>query len=465
MGSKVLLWLMSGSLVVLACLLTRVSRYGPPHTNYDAAVYFDHAQLRTPSSKADIVRIVQSAAERGQKVRVVGSGHSWSSVAVSEDILLSLWNYTGVVGLDRDEMEVTVKAGTTLNQLNRYLNDRGLAMKNLGSISEQTVAGAISTGTHGNGMGFGNLATLVTGLEFVNGKGELVSARVGSNVNMFKAAQVSVGMLGVITEVTLSVEEIYLLREVLIRHTLDECLGQFDGIMRGGDHVKMWVELFSETCGVFAANRTSETRPRDNPNWTAKNMEVLVMEAILLISSWFPPSVPHVMRLIFLPSSVFSPYDRVDTPPAVLEVPHSLPVHWEAELALPFEGCPAAVRELRRIVIEHRIPANMPIEIRPVMGDDIWLSPNYGRLSCHVTLTLYNPSPRAAHDYFQKFYEATRTTLNLSPRPHWGKYVTNATRKDLSTLYPRLADFEKIRSEMDPRNIFINGALRDNFGF
>ena len=92
-------------------------------------------------------------------------------------------------------------------------------------------------------------------------------------------------------------------------------------------------------------------------------MQVLVMEAILLISSWFPPSVPHVMRLIFLPSSVFSPYDRVDTPPAVLEVPHSLPVHWEAELALPFEGCPAAVRELRRIVIEHRIPANMPIEV------------------------------------------------------------------------------------------------------
>ena len=82
-------------------------------------------------------------------------------------------------------------------------------------------------------------------------------------------------MLGVITEVTLSVEEIYLLREVLTRHTLDECLGQFDGIMRGGDHVKMWVELFSETCGVFAANRTSETRPRDNPNWTAKNIEVL----------------------------------------------------------------------------------------------------------------------------------------------------------------------------------------------
>ena len=123
MASKVLLWLMSGSLVVLACLLTRVSRHGPPHTNYgstvamypykpaayckslqncvpfsaDAAVYFDHAHLRTPSSKADIIRIVQSAAYRGQKVRVVGSGHSWSSVAESEDILISLWNYTGIV--------------------------------------------------------------------------------------------------------------------------------------------------------------------------------------------------------------------------------------------------------------------------------------------------------------------------------------------------------------------------------
>ena len=81
-------------------------------------------------------------------------------------------------------------------------------------------------------------------------------------------------MLGILTEVTFSIEESYLLREVLTRQSLGECLLQFDRLMRGGDHVKMWVELFSETCGVFSANRTSEKKPRDNPNWTAKNIEV-----------------------------------------------------------------------------------------------------------------------------------------------------------------------------------------------
>ena len=87
------------------------------------------------------------------------------------------------------------------------------------------------------------------------------------------------------------------------------------------------------------------------------------MEAVLLLSSWFPFSIPHVMQLMFLPSTVFSPYDRVDTSLSVLQVPHSLPVHWESELALPFGGCPAAIRELRRIVVEDHIPANMPIEV------------------------------------------------------------------------------------------------------
>ena len=107
----------------------------------------------------------------------------------------------------------------------------------------------------------------------------------------------------------------------------------------------------------------------------------------------------------------------------------------------------------------------MLLQIRPVMADDIWLSPDYDRLSCHVTFTLYNPSPHAERDYFQKFYDATRTTLNLSPRAHWGKYVTNAVRKDLQSVYSRLGDFEKIRAEMDPRKMFVNTALRDNYGF
>ena len=99
------------------------------------------------------------------------------------------------------------------------------------------------------------------------------------------------------------------------------------------------------------------------------------------------------------------------------------------------------------------------------MADDIWLSPDYDRFSCHITLTLYRPTPQAAHDYFEKLYHITSTSLSLSPRAHWGKYVTQVKDRDLKTAFPRLPDFEKIRKQMDPAKIFTNKALRDDFGF
>jgi FAD/FMN-containing dehydrogenase len=362
-------------------------------------------------------------------------------------------------------MEVTVKGGTALKQLVKYLDDQGLAMKNLGSILEQTVAGAISTGTHGNGLEFGSLATLVTRLEFVNGKGELVSTSGDSNPELFKAAQVSVGLLGIITEVTFQVERSYLLRETLTAHTLERCLLDFDSLMRSGEHTKMWIELFSEKCAVFAANKTTETAVRDNPNWTRKNIEVYIMEAVLFISSWFPFSVPYVMKLLFLPSSVFSPYDRVDVSYNVLQVPHALPTHWEAEVVVPFENCAVAISELKRVVDEYSIPVSMPVEVRPVKSDDIWLSPNYDRTSCHITLTLYNPSPQTEHTYFTRFFKAVSRKLKLAPRIHWGKYMSGVGRHEVESMYPRLSDFAQVRLAMDPRAIFTNDAIREKFGF
>ena len=112
----------------------------------DDTIYFDHKNLHAPSTKEELVQMVKTASNDGRKIRVVGSGHSWSRVATSADILLSLHNYAGVVSVDLQEKRVTVQAGMTFNALNKVLDGHGLAMKNLGSISAQTVAGGISTG-------------------------------------------------------------------------------------------------------------------------------------------------------------------------------------------------------------------------------------------------------------------------------------------------------------------------------
>lgn len=198
--------------------------------------------------------------------------------------------------------------------------------------------------------------------------------------------QVNLGMLGIITEVTFGIEPKYYLREVLSLHSFEDCLLDFDQLMRRGEHAKMWVELFTGKCGLFVSNKTSETSPRDNPNWTWRNIEVSysgrychamgtrlvcsaiffqvhAMEVVLYLASWFPFSIPHTMKLIFKPPTVFMPYNRVDISYNVLQVPHVLPIHWEAELSVPFEQCAEALGELRRIVLEKSMPVNMPVEV------------------------------------------------------------------------------------------------------
>lgn len=117
-------------------------------TSVDGRIHFDLSDVEDPITEREIMSIVQDAHDKGRKIRVLGSGHSWSEIAQTTDIMISLSKYTGVVSIDRENLEVTVKAGTALRDISEALDAEGLAMLNLGSVAYQSIAGAISTGKH-----------------------------------------------------------------------------------------------------------------------------------------------------------------------------------------------------------------------------------------------------------------------------------------------------------------------------
>ena len=171
--------------------------------NWAGTASADPARRSWPRSTEEIGQAISAAAKDGLPVRALGSGHSFTPAAATSGVALDLSGWAGVVTADLDSGLVTVRSGTTIKELNATLGTLGLAMANLGDIDAQTVSGAISTGTHGTGAGLGGIATQVTGLELVLADGSVVSCSADEKPDLFSAARVSVGALGVLSSVTL----------------------------------------------------------------------------------------------------------------------------------------------------------------------------------------------------------------------------------------------------------------------
>lgn len=435
--------------------------YGrPPLTNADGSVKFDHTNLVMPSSVDVLIAIIKSAHKNHRKVKVLGAGHSRSAIAHSSDIYISLYNYTGVMHVDRENREVVVRAGTMLRDLNSVLRDNGLALSSLPTLVDQTVGGALAVGSHGTGLKYGNMATFVTSLSFVSGTGKLISVNASTNPELFKAALVSLGMIGVLTDVTFRCEEWFNLRENVSIRTLDYCLQNFDRLSSRSDHGKMWIEAHSGVCAVFDVWRTRDpvTEKERVSMWDIK---IRVSEPLLWVGSWLPSINPLLLSFLYNNLQIFTPYERVAVSHDGFVPTLYVPDNHQVELMVDMKDCSAALTVWREIAINTN-HANLFIEVRYVKADDIWLSHDYGRDSCHITILIYNPSREDKESYFRSLYDAFS---QFSPRLHWGKYPCSTGSQEVESMYPRLSDFARIRQETDPHGIFINHALRTMFGF
>ena len=420
--------------------------------------------LAGPSSVGEIAEVVASAADRGVKVRVVGAGHSFTDLAVTDGILISLRSHRRILRVERvseGEVHVTVQAGMSLARLNASLAGLGLALPNLGDIDRQTVAGAISTGTHGTGASLGALPTFVVGFEIVTADGSVLAASEDEEPEVFRCGRVALGALGVLSTVTLQCVDAFSLDVLERPERVDQVMERFDDEVASNQHFEFyWVPH----TGWALTKRNNPADPSvevaTRPRWKTFTDDLLLANlafgAVCRVGRWKPSLVPRLSKA--LPSTGEVRYrdrsDKVFTSPRW--------VHFvEMEYRVPRHLTAAALRAVMDVVKRKELMVSFPVEVRVSAADDIPLSMGYGSDSGWVAVHMYKGV--AYRPYFEAVEEALHDVAGNEARPHWGKLHT-LTAADLGPRYPEWDKFQQVRRRLDPEGVFTSPAIERVLG-
>jgi len=382
-------------------------------------------------------------------VRAVGSGHSFSDIACTDGVMVSLERLDGVLELDAERALVRVQAGITIHELSRRLLEHGLALENLGDIDVQSIAGAIATATHGTGGRLRNIPSQVRALKLVLADGSLFECSAESDSEAFRAARVSLGALGVIAEVTLQAVPAFTLRGVDAPAPLDEVLESFEERVRANDHFEFFVFPHARTALTRTNNRTEDPPKRRSPRSAYVNDVLLTNHAFGLFcraGRRFPRAIPRINRLV---TGLAGSSERVEPSSAIFSSPR-LVRFTEMEYALPRERLPEAVRRVLDVIVERGFRVPFPIEARAVAPDDAFISTAAGRESGFVAVHMFEQME------WEPYFRAVEQIMDeLDGRPHWGKrhFQTAAT---LRTRYPDWDRFLAVRRRLDPDGCFAN---------
>ena len=419
------------------------------------------ARRAQPRGEAEISAAVKDAAAAGLPVRALGSGHSFTPAAATSGLALDLSLWTGVTAADTRTGLVTVRSGTTLRALNAALAEFGLALANLGDIDAQTISGALATGTHGTGARLGGLATQVEALDLVLADGSLVSCSASARPELFAAACVGLGALGVVTAATLRCVPSFTLAADERPMPVEQVIEEFGALAAANDHFEFYWFPYGRQALVKRNNRVSAGRaaaptgrgagpmPGWRRFWEFEVMENAGFGTLCRLGRAAPRLIPALNRFS---SVALSARSYTDASYRVFVTPRR--VHFvESEYAVPRESLPGVLAELRRAVPRLADPVMFPVEVRVAAADDIWLSTAYGRDSAYIAIHQYAGLPyRAYFDLFES------VVAPVGGRPHWGKlHSLDAGR--LGPLYPRFEDFRRVRAEVDPEGRFGNAYL------
>ncbi len=409
-----------------------------------------------PRSVGELSSLVARASSRGEKVKAVGSGHSFTSAAATDGRMVRLDNLTGISHVDHVKNQVTVGAGTRLSELNTLLDAEGLAMANLGDIAYQTVAGAISTSTHGTGKALTGLAGQVVAMTLVNGHGEILECSDTTNSDILDVGRVSVGALGIITEYTLQVVPSFRLRALEQPMKLDEVLENIHELAAAHDHFEFFWIPHTRWALTKRNNRTDDALaplPRVK-GWIDKTfMENYAFGALCRVGRARPSLIPRLATA--LPSSGSREY--VDQSFKIFASPRIVRFY-EMEHALPVDAVAPALRDIRSMIERKGYLLNFPIEVRFTKGDDVPLSTAYGRDSAYIAVHVYKGME--SEPFFRDVEDILR---GYNARPHWGK-MHYRDADELSTLYPRWDEFISLRNRLDPQRTFANAYTDTVFG-
>jgi FAD-linked oxidoreductase len=407
-----------------------------------------------PAGADELAEDVRAAVAQGLRVKAVGSGHSFTGVAVTDGLLVHLDRMTGIRSLDVPSGLVTVEAGTPLHQLNAALDAHGLALANLGDIDVQTLSGAIATGTHGTGHALGGLATQVAGLEMLTADGSLVHCSATESPKTFAAARIGLGALGIVTAVTVQCVPAFALRAAEAPMPLEEVLEGFEELAEGNDHFEFYWFPHTERTLTKRNNRV----PPGEPLRPVRRLRGWVDDELLsnTVFGWTQKLTARVPRLTGgvnqLATRALSAREYVDASYRVFCSSRRVRFR-EMEYAVPRESIVDVLRSVKAWLDSSGEQIPFPIEVRVAAPDDIWLSTAYERRTAYLAVHQFH---ELDHD---RYFRAVESIVGgVGGRPHWGK-LHHQDAVTLERLYPRFGEWREVRARLDPSGVFANDYL------
>ena len=430
-----------------------------PWTNWAGTESAQPERVVTPRSVAEIVAEVAHARAHGSTVKMTGTGHSFTGISAPVDTLVRPHLFVGIVSLDREAMTVTARAGTPLHVLNSELARLGLSLHNMGDIAEQTLAGATSTGTNGTGGTVASLSAQIESFTIISGNGEEVTASRASSPGLFAVGRIGLGALGILTELTLTVEPLFALEAHERPMPWDTALATYDELTAHHDHVDVYWFPHTEHALAKVNDRRADLaaiRPLGRwKHWLDDEfLSNTVFGVMSAVGSRAPTVVPTLNRLA---GKTLSERRFSDVAHRVFTSSRRVRFK-EMEYAVPREVGLDALREVRRVIDASSWRIGFPVEIRSTPADDIALSTASGRESMY--LAFHVPANVDHTDYFAGVEEVLR---HFEGRPHWGKLHTRSA-EELAALYPRFEEFLAVREALDPERLFTNPYLRRVLG-
>jgi L-gulono-1,4-lactone dehydrogenase len=402
-----------------------------------------------PADREELAQAIVAAVAAGRKISVSGSGHSFTETAMTGGTMMDAGALSGVLEADRSSRLVKVGGGAVLADLNERLHELGLAMENLGDIDRQTVAGAISTGTHGTGAKLRNISSQVVAMELALADGSVRELTAEGDPELLRAARVSIGALGAICSVTLRCVPAFTLHRIDKPVPREEVFETFQERADAHEHFELFTFPYADSALVLERDTVKmPARPRGRAaaflndvvleNWT--------LEAVSAAGKAMPRAIPSLSRFAARLAGGSTATDRSDR----IFANERRVRFTEMEYGLPREHGPEAARRVIEWIRSNRYPVFFPIEMRVTAGDDALLSPSHERDTTYIAVHQYRGMK------WRPYFEAVEAIMNeYGGRPHWGKrhFQTAAT---LAERYPRWDDFQAAREQLDPGHAFTN---------
>eukprot|EP00743_Colponemidia_sp_Colp-15_P002392 GILK01002593.1.p1 GENE.GILK01002593.1~~GILK01002593.1.p1 ORF type:complete len:427 (-),score=72.27 GILK01002593.1:107-1387(-) len=405
--------------------------HGFSWANWDRRQSCHPLTFQFPDTEEAIVNIVKFAAMHGQKVKVYGAGHSFSPIALTTGHMISLDKYASLVSIDGDL--VTVQAGMRLKDLNELLDRHGLALPNLGAIAEQSVAGAISTSTHGTGRELGSIATRVEGLRLITGTGQVVDVSALDHADIFAAARVGLGCIGILSTVTVRAVPAFKLLKELRSMKLSDLIHNLPQLYLDHPRMQFYWLPYSTDATVLTFTETNSTVENC---WTGSDPNTCIDKSYK----------------------------------ALTHNGDATSLYTEMEYFIPVENTQQAVSDIlefqRQIQPLHNSNVSLFTGVRFVARDDIWLSPMFDRDIAVVSMIVFGDANQSGDAVeFERYARGVESIClrRFNGRPHWGKR-SFVTANDIQGLYPRWKSFLELRKKIDPFGVFMNDHLYDMLG-